>query len=152
MKYNHTMERSTITTSTYGLLIQLMMQSKHQLHAVVEPLGLSLIQAQTLMMLGNNPMTMSTIGRALACDASNVTGIIDRLEIAGLIDRRYDETDRRVKLVALSHVGSDTRAKIMADMTRAEVERVGPALSQAEVETLNVLLKKLVDRSSTPTG
>ncbi|MBW4061007.1 MarR family transcriptional regulator [Candidatus Saccharibacteria bacterium] len=142
------MERNNTTTSTYSLLIQLMMQSKHQLHAVAEALGLSAMQAQTLMMLGEDAMTMSAIGRSLACDASNVTGIVDRLDAAGMINRQLNQSDRRVKLVDLSDRGSETRGKIISGIVEAEIARIGPALTNEEVETLNGLLQKLIDRSA----
>ena len=40
---------------------------------------------------------MSALAHALHCDNSNVTGIVDRLEAAGLVERRAAEHDRRVK-------------------------------------------------------
>ena len=143
------MEHVNLTTTTYALLIQLLMQSKHQLQAAAEKYDLSPIQAQALMILGDRPLQMSGIGRSLSCDASNVTGIVDRLEASGMIQRQYDEHDRRVKLVALSPLGLKTREQIMEEVTVAEMKRVGPALDQTELATLNRLLKKLVDRSAT---
>jgi DNA-binding MarR family transcriptional regulator len=142
------MENVYLTSETYSLLIQLLMQSKHQMQAAAEKYDLSPIQAQALMMLGSQQLTMSNIGRSLACDASNVTGIVDRLETAHMIERRSDEADRRVKLVALSPLGLRTREEIMEQATIAETKRVGPVLNTAELETLNGLLKKLVERSA----
>ena len=43
---------------------------------------------------------MSSLAGKLFCDDSNVTGIVDRLEARGLIERRR-EHDRRVKLLGL---------------------------------------------------
>ena len=40
---------------------------------------------------------MHEIATRLACDNSNVTGIVDRLEARGLVTRRPGEQDRRVK-------------------------------------------------------
>jgi DNA-binding MarR family transcriptional regulator len=41
----------------------------------------------------------------LRCDNSSVTGIADRLEKAGLAERRAHPTDRRVKTLALTERG-----------------------------------------------
>ena len=44
----------------------------------------------------DEPLPMSALAGALQCDNSNVTGIVDRLEAAGLAERRPAERDRRV--------------------------------------------------------
>ena len=48
---------------------------------------------------------MSGLAELLFCDASNVTGIADRLEARGLIERRSAGGDRRVKVLALTSAG-----------------------------------------------
>jgi DNA-binding MarR family transcriptional regulator len=50
-------------------------------------------------------MPMSEVARALHCDTSNATGLVDRLEQRGLIERRPSPTDRRVRAVALTEAG-----------------------------------------------
>ena len=56
------------------------------------------MQSMALMQLQpGEPMPMSALADALQCDNSNVTGIVDRLEAAGLVERRAAEHDRRVK-------------------------------------------------------
>ena len=44
-------------------------------------------------------LPMHEIASLLACDSSNVTGIVDRLEARGLVTRRTAERDRRVKQI-----------------------------------------------------
>ncbi len=62
------------------------------------PFGLSPIQCHVLHLLEpGQPMPMSRLADALSCDASNVTGLIDRLESRGLVQRRQATGDRRVK-------------------------------------------------------
>ena len=53
----------------------------------------------------DEPLPMSALAGALQCDNSNVTGIVDRLEAAGLAERRAAERDRRVKTVVLTPHG-----------------------------------------------
>ena len=51
------------------------------------------------------PVPMSTLAEALVCDASNVTGIVDKLESRGLIARQGTDHDRRVKQLAVTERG-----------------------------------------------
>src|SRR5438067_2182614 len=53
----------------------------------------------------DHPVAMSELAEILGCDNSNVTGIIDRLEYRGLVERRPAEHDRRVKQLAVGLAG-----------------------------------------------
>ena len=48
---------------------------------------------------------MRKLAQKLKCEPSNVTGIVDRLEARGLVERRPDPADRRVKLAAATDEG-----------------------------------------------
>src|SRR5580700_8340967 len=71
------------------------------------------------------------------------TNRLDRLERAGLIERRPDPNDRRGKLIALTTAG---RRVIDETLTRhvANEERLMSVLTTTEQEKLNALLKKLI--------
>jgi DNA-binding MarR family transcriptional regulator len=58
-------------------------------------------------------MPMRRLACALHCDSSNVTGIVDRLEERGLVERRPDPADRRVKLLLLTDAGGELRALLV---------------------------------------
>src|SRR5262245_19469323 len=49
----------------------------------------------------DKPIAMSKLAAELVCDASYVTGIIDKLESRGLIVRQGAEGDRRIKMLAI---------------------------------------------------
>jgi MarR family transcriptional regulator, organic hydroperoxide resistance regulator len=76
-------------------------------------------QAFTLRSLEvEQAVSMSHIAKLLCCDASNVTGIVDRLEKRGLVERRSAPGDRRVKMLALTDEGAALRDELgrrMAD-------------------------------------
>jgi MarR family transcriptional regulator, organic hydroperoxide resistance regulator len=57
-------------------------------------------------------LPMSALAESLHCDASNVTGIVDRLEARGLIERRPSPEDRRVKMIAVTEEGQQLRERI----------------------------------------
>ncbi|QKW11195.1 MarR family transcriptional regulator [Streptomyces sp. NA04227] len=67
--------------------------------------GLTSTQANTLGVLSRGTATMRELATALSCDASNVTGVVDRLERRGLVNREPSPTDRRVKHVLLTDEG-----------------------------------------------
>jgi DNA-binding MarR family transcriptional regulator len=73
---------------------------------------LSPMQAMTLSQLDpDEPRPMGELARTLACDNSNVTGIVDRLEERGLVERRAAPNDRRVKMLVLTPAGAELRAR-----------------------------------------
>ncbi len=51
------------------------------------------------------PLSMGELADRLFCDASNVTGIVDRLESRGLVERQPDPDDRRVRRLVLTADG-----------------------------------------------
>ncbi|MGW2613890.1 MarR family winged helix-turn-helix transcriptional regulator [Streptomyces sp. NPDC001500] len=62
-------------------------------------------QARLLSLLSLEPLPMRKLAQKLKCEPSNVTGIVDRLESRGLVERRPDPADRRVKLAAPTEEG-----------------------------------------------
>ncbi|WP_327070544.1 MarR family transcriptional regulator [Kitasatospora sp. NBC_01250] len=77
--------------------------------------GLTLMQGKTLSLL-REPRPMRTLADLLACDASNVTGIVDRLEARGLVRREVDPADRRIKNVLLTEEGEQAVREIRAEL------------------------------------
>ena len=59
----------------------------------------------------DEPRPMRAMADALACDASMVTWLVDRLEERGLVERRTSPTDRRVKTLILTPLGIRTRVR-----------------------------------------
>ena len=60
------------------------------------------------------PVPMSMLAEALVCDASNVTGIVDKLESRGFIERQGADHDRRIKQLAVTERGRRLRDKLNA--------------------------------------
>jgi DNA-binding MarR family transcriptional regulator len=80
---------------------------------------------------------------AAMISSGGMTDRLDRLERAGLVERRPDPKDRRGKLIALTDAG---RRLIDETIGRhvANEERLLSSLTQAEQETLDALLRKLI--------
>jgi DNA-binding MarR family transcriptional regulator len=109
--------------------------------------GLSPIQCHVLHLIEpGQPMPMSRLAETLSCDASNVTGLVDRLESRGLVQRLPAATDRRVKVLDLTPTGLRLRGELLRRMTgrRRPLSR----LSAGDQRALVRILERLVDESA----
>ncbi|MES1172077.1 MAG: MarR family transcriptional regulator [Bacteroidota bacterium] len=89
-------------------------------------LDLTPVQGLALRMLDPEvPLAMSALADTLACDASNVTGVVDKLEARGLIARQGAENDRRVKVLVVTDKGRDLRRRLLARAARPPAEIAG---------------------------
>jgi MarR family transcriptional regulator, organic hydroperoxide resistance regulator len=96
-------------------LVEFLFATKSWWNAVCAEFDLTPAQGQALKVLDPaRPLPMSTLAEALLCDASNVTGIVDKLESRGLIARQGTEHDRRVKQLAVTDRGRKIREKLVA--------------------------------------
>jgi DNA-binding MarR family transcriptional regulator len=82
--------------------------------------GMTPQQATLLCLVEAGCTTPGELARLLQCDKTNVTGLMNRLERRGLIQRTLDEHDRRVTRVVLSGEGPALLARYRAAVT-AEV-------------------------------
>jgi DNA-binding MarR family transcriptional regulator len=99
-------------------------------------------QAGALLNLAS-PLPMNELAAVLACDNSNVTGLVDRLEARGLVARQANPNDRRVKRVVLTAAGTDLRRQLLERVSQppAGLERLSPA----EQRQLGDLLRRVVE-------
>ena len=106
--------------------------------------GLSSVQCHVLHLIEpGRPLAMSRLAATLSCDASNVTGLVDRLEARGLVRRRPSPGDRRVKVLDLTPVGSRLRAQLLRRMTGHPLPLA--RLSVREQRALVRMLERLVE-------
>ncbi len=110
-------------------------------HAAAEH-ALTGAQARVLGLLAREPLPMRRIAQRLKCEPSNVTGIVDRLESRGLVERRPDPADRRVKLAAPTEAGRSTAEELRAALGFAR-EPLG-GLTFAERTVLKELLRRML--------
>jgi DNA-binding MarR family transcriptional regulator len=88
----------------------------------------------------DQPLAMSQLAGVLGCDNSNVTGIVDRLEYRGLVERRPADHDRRVKLLALTDEGRALRDSLAERLHAPPAELA--ALSVADQRALRDILAR----------
>src|SRR5258707_15850995 len=119
--------KSPHACDAWQLLIQLFFAQRANLPTLAAELELSPAQCHVLPLITpGRPIPMGQLAETLACDASNVTGLVDRLETRGLVRRRPSPEDRRVKVLDLTPPGSRLRALLVDRMATppATLERL----------------------------
>jgi DNA-binding MarR family transcriptional regulator len=128
----------------WQLLTQLFFAHRANLPTLAAELQLSPAQCHVLHLIEpGRPIPMGQLAETLACDASNVTGLVDRIESRGLVRRRASEGDRRVKVLELTPTGARLRTLLLDRMTAppATLRR----LSVAEQRSLVRILARLLE-------
>ena len=104
----------------------------------LSPMGLKMLQT----LEPGSALPMSAVAGRIYCDASNVTGMVDRLEARGLLERRDNPRDRRVKLIALTDAGVEVRERALERLY--EPPEAFARLSPADQLALRDLLRRAV--------
>ena len=128
----------------WELLVRLFFAQRANLPPLAAELQLSPAQCHVLHLIEpDRPIPMGELAETLACDASNVTGLVDRLESRGLLRRRPSAGDRRVKVLVLTPNGARLRALLLDRMTAppAALERLSLREERALVRILRRLLE-----------
>lgn len=128
----------------WQLLMRFFFAQREYLPSWADQFGLSPVQCHVLHLIDpDQPVPMRRLADLLSCDASNVTGLVDRLESRGLVRRRPSPDDRRVKVLDLTAHGSRIRAEMLRRMTSAP--RPLGRLTRQERRTLSRILTKLIE-------
>lgn len=129
--------------NVYRNIILLMMQAKRRLGVLCEERDMTPVQGMVLILFEDGTAnSMNELSYRMGCDASNVTGLVDRLENSGLIDRTTDPEDRRVKMITLSKKGRAMRAELLEGLRKLEAVDLG-RLSPTEQQQFAILIDKL---------
>lgn len=139
------MKTGRLAAETWQLMFELLLAAQPHVPAAAAECGLTPAQAHVLRLLRPGAaVAMRNLADSLGCDASNVTGIVDRLEARGLVARRSCEHDRRVKELMLTPAGMAARERV--------IERLGEPpepivrLSADEQQTLCAILRKALNK------
>jgi len=131
--------------AAWQILWELMLKQRTRFVEAVAELDLTPVQAIVLRRLDpDRPTPMYEIADMLRCDASNVTGIVDRLEARGAVERRADPLDRRVKALVLTRSGRALRRRALEKMGEPPPEIA--SLPIKDLETLHEILGRATAR------
>jgi DNA-binding MarR family transcriptional regulator len=109
----------------------------------VSALGVTAVQAMVLRFLCESERVSSKeLGEKTQLDSATLTGILDRLETALLIERRPNPKDRRGIRIHLTQKGKKTAEQISSLMEEANAEYLGD-LSHQDQGALKDLLKRI---------
>ena len=136
--------RTPHACDAWQLLVQFFFSQRANLPPLAAEFQLSPAQCHVLRLVEpNRPIPMGRLAETLACDASNVTGLVDRLESRGLVRRRPSLADRRVKVLGLTPTGSRLRALLVERMAAppTTLGRLSAADQRALVRILRCLLE-----------
>jgi DNA-binding MarR family transcriptional regulator len=113
--------------------------------ALAAEFELSPAQASVLRALEpGKPVPMNSLAELLICDASNITGIVDKLEARGLIERQPSPGDRRVKMLTVTAKGSELRRRFIERSSEPPAAIAG--LPVPDLKRLAEILTRLVAR------
>lgn len=104
-------EEGSLGSAVSRQLFALWGRMRAHLDEVAASLDLTPMQSRALHHLGA-PCPMGDVADRLHCDPSNVTGIVDRLEERGLVERRPDPEDRRRRMLVTTREGAEVREQM----------------------------------------
>jgi DNA-binding MarR family transcriptional regulator len=96
------------------LVLAAQREGNRRLTSRLRELDLSPAQAEVLRILGDHePLTLTGLGEMLVCDSgSNPSRLVDRLVVAGLVERRPGTVDKRQVTLSLSAAGREAEAAV----------------------------------------
>jgi DNA-binding MarR family transcriptional regulator len=106
--------KKAMAADVWRLMLECSMAQFGEASGILQRLGLTPGHMKLLMQLDEGAgRAMGSLALSFRCDASTMTWLVDRLEERGLVERRMLSSDRRVKAVALTPLGVETKAELM---------------------------------------
>jgi DNA-binding MarR family transcriptional regulator len=99
----------------WPVMIEFLLSQKAWWVSICAEFDLTPMQGHAMRVIDpDRPVAMSSLAAELVCDASNVTGIVDKLESRGLVARQGAEGDRRIKMLVVTEKGRQLRDQLWA--------------------------------------
>jgi DNA-binding MarR family transcriptional regulator len=134
-------ESGSAVREAWGLMSRLFWQMRPRMLRIAGEFGLTPPQLFALRTLDpEQPVPMRVLARALNCDSSNVTGLVDGLAAQGLVERRESERDRRVRMLVVTERGAEIRTRLQEAIQ--EVPEPLAALSEHDQQALLEILRR----------
>ncbi len=134
---------ATSTHSTSALFAHLGRITRQSAECALAPFDLRPRHLVTLTVLEEHgDETQQGLAAAVRIDPTNLVGLLNELESAGLLTRRRDPADRRRHIVAISEQGRETLSRVRAALQEAE-DQLLVMLDPDEREQLFQLLQRV---------
>jgi DNA-binding MarR family transcriptional regulator len=112
--------------------------------------GLTLPQFDVLATLWHGEgITQQVLAERLLVTKGNVVGLLDRVSLAGWVERRPDPEDRRANRLYLTEAGRKLLAQAWPSQT-ALSEKVFGTLNDSELRTMHELLMRIEEATLNP--
>ncbi len=136
-------DRSGLAGDTVRRIMHVAAALRHHQDLDIAALGLTPAVARALHQLDpDRPLPARDLADQLRCDRSNVTALVDKLEQAGLVERRVDPADRRQKTLVVTEAGRLMREQVHRVLSDS---RLLAGLSTDELSVLRELVWKVSD-------
>ena len=127
-------------------------QLKKTADAFFREYGLTDVQFNLLMLLHHQAepgegLTQVDLSRMMLVNRANITGLVDRMEKAGLVERRAVPGDRRYNTIVMTPHGKKLLTKVENDYRRT-IEGLLGGITQAEMRQLTDLLGRVREHLS----
>ena len=132
-----------VEENIFFILTKLQLSVQQKFKNELKPFGITPVQNAVLSCLWDTDgQTPGQLGERLFLDSSSITGILDRLEQKGLIERKPSPKDRRALQVNLTERGRDLKKPVMKAAIKAN-QTVLANLSNEETRIFLSTLKKI---------
>ncbi|HOM60848.1 MAG TPA: MarR family transcriptional regulator [Anaerohalosphaeraceae bacterium] len=112
----------------------------------LQPHGLTDVQFNLLMLLKyqgqQEDLSQARLSEMMLVNRANITGLVDRMEKAGLVHRLGDPADRRAHRIVLTPKGKQTVDRV-EPLYAQEIKRLTGSLRRQEIEQLIRLCEKV---------
>ena len=96
-------------------------------------MGLTMTQFDVIATLGNQPpMTCKELGEKTLVTKGTLTGVLERLESKGILERKLNPDDARSQMIGLTQEGQ----KLFERVFPAHLQHLGKAFNQLSVKEL----------------
>lgn len=130
-----------------GGLVDALVQAAFVTMAVLNKVGadndLSLTQLRALAILADRRLRMTALAGYLGLEKSTMTGLVDRAEKRGLLERAASTTDGRAVEVFLSPAGAELAGRLHAQVERS-LAPMTSELAPADQRRLQALLERML--------
>ena len=133
------------TVATFRRLLRTTLSMKRAMGALFAEAGLTGAQFHTLVRIPDEGIPLTRLAARSWADPGNASGVVDRLERDGMVERRPAGHDRRVVLVHATPAGRALVSRLWPEYVSG-IHRIMEPLSAEEQARLSELLERLAGR------
>ena len=133
------------TVATFRRLLRTSLSMKRAMGALFAEAGLTGAQFHTLVRIPDEGIPLTKLAAKSWADPGNASGVVDRLERDGLVERRAASHDRRVVLVHATPAGRALVRRLWPEYVSG-IHRIMEPLTVEQQARLSELLERLAGR------